>query len=246
MSFGVHAAQLWYKCYRCNAKGRLRDALDRFESYEPPEVDVSLGVEPPEGFEPLSEEPAASALAYSKPRSYLLCQRGVRSEVVASLGVGACLTGLFRGRIVVPIKDASGTWLWFVGRAWSRSDTRRYKYPLGNRHGVMFNREALNVETSEPVYVVEGVFDALPHYPLCVACLGKPQDTQLAAIAGARRPVVLALDGDAHEEAWAVAMRLRLRRLKHGKIGYTHFPPRKDPGDMKDLTELESYVKWLT
>lgn len=235
MSFGVHAASRWYKCFRCEARGRVPEPLDGFEdfTYEEPEAPESL--DPPETFEELAREPAASAMSYRAPRRYLM-RRGIAPRVIAQVGVGACVDGEFKGRVVVPIKDNTGAWLWYVGRAWYNTD-RRYKYPIGSRRGVMFNREALDVETWEPVYVVEGVFDALPHWPRCVACLGKPQDSQLHALAGAKRPVVVVLDGDAWEEGWAVSMRLRL--LGHADVSSVRLPPRTDPGDLT-TTELVS------
>ena len=243
-SFGLHAGHWWYSCYRCEVKGRLPAPIEDLEAYGFQEAPAAPDVhEAPEGFSLLAQEPAASSMSFDPARRYLE-RRRVAHKVVEDVGIGACLEGKFGGRIVVPVKDEAGNWLWYVGRAWRRTN-QRYKYPQGLRRGAMFNRAALSCQTDLPVYIVEGVFDALPHWPHCVACLGKPQDTQLAAIAGARRPVVLALDGDAHEEAWAIAMRLRLRKLQHGKLGYAHLPPRTDPGDVVQVADLAKYTTWF-
>jgi hypothetical protein len=245
-SFGVHVTRLWYSCFRCEAKGRLPYDLDEWaefaDQYEEPDSEEQPFLDPPESFVPLAEEPAVSSMTYRRALLYLMRKRQLPLWLIKKVGIGACLEGEFRYRVVVPITDDAGSWLWYVGRTWFG---KSYKYPQGDRHGVMFNRAALDEETDVPVLITEGVFDALPYYPYAVACLGKPQDAQLAALAGARRPIVLALDGDAHEEAWAVAMRLRLRGLAHGEIGYAHLPPCRDPADMPDVDALMDHVKWF-
>lgn len=237
VSLGVHVSG-WYVCWRCNFRGRLREPLEDIEYTAPEKVERNGPVifDPPEGYTPLWKGQGKSAFVFGAARGYLH-RRGIDDELIEQCQIGACLVGDFGGRVIVPVLSAEGDWLWYVGRAWNKSIIRRYHYPQGEREGVMFNQSALLRETSEPAYVVEGVFDAIPHWPDAVACLGKPNGTQVNAISGARRPVVIALDGDAWEEAWAVSYRVRLAGLK--QCAAIRLPPKTDPGDT-DFDVLEA------
>ena len=228
VSFAVNARSGWCACFRCGFRGRYRGELDfdlpaLEEQAAPPEK-----VEPPEGYYPLWEGDGLEAMVFAPARRYLR-KRGVSLEQIEEMKIGACLEGDFAGRIIVPVLAPNGDWQWYVGRAWDKSVIRRYHYPKGRRESVLFNSAALELETDEPVFVVEGVFDAIPHWPDAVACLGKPNDAQRDRIATTKRPVVVALDGDAWEEAWADALRITLRG--HERCVSIRLPPKTDPGD---------------
>ena len=105
----------------------------------------------------------------------------------------------------------------------------RYRYAPGGRRA-LFNEAALHVETDQPVLLVEGVFDAFPYYPNAVAFGGKPTDEQVAALLAAKRPMVSTLDGDAWQEAEALAMRLHLAGKR---ADWMRLPPGRDPADKK-------------
>ena len=235
-SFGFHAVSLWYKCYRCGVRGKLRSAIDDLDVSRVLDAAVFQvqGVEPPEGYVPLVQ--VRKPLIYREAWDYIRT-RNIPDALIEGLGIGATIEGWFAGRIIVPVFSFEGDWLWFVARAWNKRSPMRYLYPTGNREGVLFNRSALFVETEKPVLVVEGVFDALPHWPNAVACLGKPTEEQIEALVQARRPVVMALDGDAWEEAWAVSRRIGLRGKDACSI---HLLPKTDPGvtTRKDLWDM--------
>jgi DNA primase len=117
-----------------------------------------------------------------------------------------------------------------VGRTWFKSD-RAYSYPKGmNRGDVLYRGAQLWEHTDEPLIVVEGVFDALYMWPHGVALLGKASEYQMEALFESPRPVVIILDGDAWEEAYAMKLRLQLHGKKH--VGHVRLPPKKDPDDM--------------
>jgi DNA primase len=85
-------------------------------------------------------------------------------------------------------------------------------------------------ETDEPLLVVEGMFDALPYIGSAVALLGKPSDIQVRMLAESRRPLVIALDGDAIRDSRALQQRLKLRGVTAGMV---KLPPGMDPGDVE-------------
>jgi DNA primase len=90
--------------------------------------------------------------------------------------------------------------------------------------------------TQEPLWVVEGVFDALPLFPYGVATFGKsvtPEQVEL--LASLRRPLVVCLDGDAWTECMALAARLGMRRQAAGRdndVTWAKLPPASDPGSL--------------
>jgi hypothetical protein len=227
VSFSLSVVSWWFECWRCGTKGKLPEGLSEYANFEPrTPTTQAQPIEQPEGFTPLGEGPGSTALVYSAARQYLY-RRGVDRALMRELGIGACLTGKFGGRVIVPVRNDINAWVWFVARTWT-NHPRRYLYPQGDRHGVMFNEAALSEDTDAPLLVVEGVFDAIPHLPDVVAVLGKPQERQLLTLSASKRPIVVCLDGDAWEEGWAVAKRLSLLGACATSL---RLPPKTDPGN---------------
>jgi hypothetical protein len=234
---GLNTFSARYHCWRCGTTGWVPnfdvEDIDRSlvdQSARDEEVEA---VQPPEGFLYLGEEPAWSSLAADDAWRYLLAPppdgRGLTEERIVETGIGVCLTGRYQGRVIVPVLGLDGDWLWWVGRSWVKKADRPYMYPSGGRDGVLYNHASLLVETDEPVAVVEGVFDAIALWPSAVAVLGKPNEAQIDALATARRPVAVVLDGDAWSEGWALAMRLRFEGQRAGNV---RLPPKKDPDEV--------------
>lgn len=241
-SLGILAGEWAYHCFRCKAAGKLRQAPTGSESLDLPDLeeeDYYLG--PPEDFSELLGDDSMMA---RRPRQYML-DRKVGKRVWKDLGIGYCTSGRAAFRVVVPVKAADKqTWLGWVGRAYSKSAQMKYVYPPGmKRGGMLFNGDALLTETDVPAIVVEGVFDALPHWPNAVACLGKPTRDQFEILAAARRPVVVALDGDAWKEGEALSMRLG---FEGKQTGWIKFPPMSDPGDVNRKELLSRAYSALT
>ena len=226
-SLGVHMPTGRWHCFRCASRGALR-ASDGDE-HESAEDDAPLpAVEPPEAFYRLHEGPGAAARSLDAARAYVR-KRGIPDATARAVGIGSCTRGRFFGRVVVPIFDAAGAWVWHVGRDLTNTAMRRYLYPVGAREGVMFNVSALDVETDVPLLAVEGCFDALPHWPHAAAFLGKPTEPHVERLLCARRPVVVVLDGDAWEEGEALAWRLR---VEGARAGCVRLAPCVDPNDV--------------
>jgi DNA primase len=208
--------------------GFADDAKREGDWADDPREDAPAPPARPAHFWPLFDGAAAHSECFADARDYVL-GRGLELRTVKAAGVGACTRGDWAGRIIVPITSPEGGWLWHVGRAWSPAAVRPYMYPRGARKGLLYNASALARESDEPVLVVEGVFDALAHWPDAVAVLGKPTEEHIEALAAARRPVCVVLDGDAWREGEALAMRLQLegQRAGHVKLG-----PRQDPDEV--------------
>jgi hypothetical protein len=173
---------------------------------------------------------AASSLRLAPAFEYLERRRGLARELIEEAGIGACVSGYWSGRIIIPtLAPDTGEWMWYVGREWFDGGEKPYLYPKGGRAGVLYNHSALLVETETPVLVVEGCLDALACWPDAVAVLGKPNPSQIDALVATRRPVCVVLDGDAYDDGWALAMKLRLEGQRAGSV---RLPPRVDPDEV--------------
>lgn len=229
----VHAGGGGWHCFRCGARGRVKLEGAHFVEAAAEAVTAPVeAIEPPPGFVPLGEEPGSSAVSLREARAYLHSRR-LDAEVWHAAGLGACASGPYAGRVVVPvIGDDGRSWVGYSARLWQAKCDKRLKYrnAVGEwKSKVVYNAAALTLETDEPVYVVEGVFDALAHWPHAVAVLGDATDAQAAVLARACRPLVVVPDGDAWRKGWALAQWLRLHGAQAGAI---QLPAGVDPDEV--------------
>ena len=223
----------YYYCHRCQEKGFYK--TKERDWYIPPvdpvarQAMVDEGVALPDDFVPLPEVPkTALDLAFWR----YVVGRNVAPETIVDCGIGYCTQGLYRDCVVVPLWDGpklSG----FVAR---NIKDRSYRYPKGFRREIsMFNKDRL--WDDEPIVVVEGVFDALPHYPHTVAVLGKPSREHKKLLASVRKRVYVMLDGDAKAESWSLATLLRVSGVD---AIYVPVAPGTDPGDASHEEFIQS------
>lgn len=245
-SLGIKPEIMFFTCFKCGARGRLREEDIGVQVWRPVVVDddgKKLDLGPPEGYEELGSDDAWTSIFLAAPRRYVE-GRGITRQTVIEAGIGAACDGYHAGRIIVPTFDLDGrTWLGFVGRDWTNKHPLRYRYPRGMpRAKFLYNQVALYVPTDEPVLVVEGVFDALPFWPNVVACLGKPGEIHRRLLAEATRPIAVCLDGDAHNEGWALSEWLRLYGRRAGAV---RLPPGRDPNTVESSWLRDEAIKCI-
>ena len=228
-SLAINVERGAFKCHKCGIAG-YRSGADRETPLTDAEKPTPVAEVPlPDGFVKLGVEPALSARSMRRPREYLL-KRNVTLDAVRQAGIGFVPSGWLKRRVCVPISSLGRGRVGWVARDITGRSDKPYMYAKGMRRAsMMFNEHALWRPTDEPAVLVEGVFDALPHWPHAVALLGKPSHMQVRMLLAAARPLVVALDGDAWREGWALAQKLRLL----GREAYSiRLPPLSDPGDM--------------
>lgn len=152
--------------------------------------------------------PLSFALKSLKRDHPYLAERGITAATVESYGIGYCSKGCLRGYVAIPIRNREGQLVAYIGR-WPgkpEGDTPKYKLPKGFRKSLeLFNLDrAAAADASQPLLVVEGIFDCLRlvqfGYPRTVALLGsslsKRQEILLRDTAGKGGRIHLLLDAD--------------------------------------------------
>jgi DNA primase len=132
-----------------------------------------------------------------------LQQRGIDRATAAEFGMGFYGgRGLMSGRIVIPIRNASGEIVAYAGRALD-GRSPKYKLPAGFRKAwELFNIQRAVATSSQTVIVVEGYFDCVrvhqAGFPYVVALMGSSLSASQERVLAERfEQVFLMLDGDA-------------------------------------------------
>lgn len=234
-SLGIKPAIQFFQCFKCGARGRLRDVPDDVLVLEARAAKLDKTPAPlprkPQEYEPMWGDDAWDSIFLQRPLRYIKA-RGVTRRTCQEARIGCALDGYLAGRIIVPVLDVDeSTWLGYSARDWTDKLDPRYRYPRGMARGtLLYNWAAVYRATDVPLIVVEGVFDALPFWPDAVACLGKPGDYHRRLLADSTRPIAVCLDGDAHEEGWALSEYLRLEGSRAGSV---RLPPGADPNTVE-------------
>jgi hypothetical protein len=177
----------------------------------------------PEGFTPFG----LSESHLEGPYRTYLTRRGITDHTVVLYRMGYVTSGDLGGRVVIPSFDWLGNVnFWSARTIWS--ETRpTYKLPHATKD-VISNEHM--VDWTEPVYLVEGIFDEVAIGSQAISLYGKFMQPLLAKRLVERRPplVYVCLDTDARREAM---------RLMHSLVGYDISCalvdlPGKDPGSM--------------
>jgi hypothetical protein len=239
---GLNVYTARWVCHRCGDGGRIGRMPDEWSDLEAPAPRAIAGpklptMDPPDGFFELFDGDGARSRSLDAARQYLTQVRGLSPEVLREARVGACVAGTFAGRVVVPVfgvePEDTGElpWVGYSTRPWVKNYTGMgYRYPRGMPLAtLLYNAAVLQVETDEPVLVVEGVFDAHALWPDAVAALGGTKEGHREQLMSARRPVVLLPDGDAWLKGLYYALQLRFEGQRAGLV---HLPPKMDPDEV--------------
>lgn len=150
-------------------------------------------------------------------------------KTVYDHGIGWCVHGYFKYRMVVPIR-LDGEVVSFIARDMTGTADKKVLYPKGCKTSrMLFNYD--RARRFDRVILVEGVLDALRTGPRCMAILGTNlSDSQVTLLANSEaREVVVMLDGDAAGEAGALKVVERLRSMF--KLRVVRLPRGLDPDD---------------
>ncbi|KKN84414.1 hypothetical protein LCGC14_0288760 [marine sediment metagenome] len=183
-------------CFKCDERGGLRDLLLNVcempanEAY-PTEMSLLAGkkqvpglivsrpapaatVSLPKGFFPLTTDLAGRGTSAAQ----YLESRGVDLTRAVYEGIGFCLTGYYKHRVIIPV-FTQGAMRTFVARSWLNDAKKKVLMPAGSQaERALFGYDQLITHRSrwQDIILVEGVFDAMrmwrAGYGEAVATLG--------------------------------------------------------------------------
>jgi hypothetical protein len=231
----------WYRCWNpgCSLS---RDKGFKVRNWVVSNVEREVVERPklvlPDEFVPLTDSIDIAVPFYGRRYYEYLLRRGVPDQAIIDLEIGYCNYGPYGGMVIIPVRS-DGQLEGYAGRAVYAKIFKNASNEAGGKRA-MLNGDALRLDTDQPIYIVEGPFDALRHYPYAAACLGKPTYEQIAVLRGVTRPVYIVLDADAWAESHALACGLRM----WAGIDATpiFLPPGCDPGatSPSDLAAIAS------
>ena len=165
--------QYWH-CWVCNSKGRSIHSLlkrlhvdysqlnvingiygDQPKSTKR-EVEEKIQLRLPSEFKSLLTKPKSINPIYNQAIGYLK-KRGISMEEVSKYNIGYCEDGLYGGRIIIPSYNEDNELNYFIARTFYEDVGMKYKNPPVSRDVIVFDNQ---IDWSEPITLVEGVFDS--------------------------------------------------------------------------------------
>jgi hypothetical protein len=153
-----------------------------------------------------------------------LKERGISEELALKFGVGFFPgKGSMSGRVVIPIRDATGRLIGYAGRA-INGEEPKYKLPVGFIKSVLFNLQ--NVK-GDAITIVEGFFGCLRVTAAGFPCVGLMGSTLTEAQEKLLRFkfITLMLDLDAAGAAGIADMLPRLAKHHYVRVARNEKPP---------------------
>tara|TARA_R110000744_G_scaffold113274_6_gene212261 strand:- start:202 stop:1122 length:921 start_codon:yes stop_codon:yes gene_type:complete len=203
-----------WQCWVCGVKGRSLfhlfkklkaskmhfEKLQEFTGYISPSVvkkaydDLALPQEFKSFLHVESSNPEFwNALSY-------LRKRNISREDILRYNIGYCESGPYNKMVIIPSYDEDGILNFFTGRSYYTDATFKHKNPKVSKDIIGFE---LYVDWSQPITVVEGVFDALAVKRNAIPLFGKIvlEKLKKAVVENNVKNINIALDRDARSKA---------------------------------------------
>jgi DNA primase len=142
---------------------------------------------------------------YKNAMEYLK-KRDITQREILKYGIGYCVEGLYRYRIIIPSYDKDTTLNYFVGRDYYGGGMK-YKNPRVSKDVVGF--ESM-VDWNQPVILCEGVFDAIAIKRNAIPLFGKTLPPKLLKrlVEHKIKKLYLILDADAQKDSMKIVDKL--------------------------------------
>jgi hypothetical protein len=148
---------------------------------------------------------------------YITNTRKLTKYDILKYQIGYCESGDYGGMIIVPSYDCNGMLNYFVGRSFYNSATIRHKNPEISKDVVGFDNI---IDWTQPITLVEGVFDAIATKRNTIPLFGKKILPQLRTkiIENRVQIINIALDPDAIVDAveeieYFLSLGIQVRRV---------------------------------
>lgn len=149
-----------------------------------------------------------------KALTYLM-ERGLTKYDIARYNIGYVTMGRYKNRVIIPSYDKRGKLNFFIGRAFCDWMTQSYRNEHADKTKIIFND--LLVDWSEPIILVEGVFDAIVAGPNSIPLLGNSLSREsllFKKICTSQPDVYIAVDAETEKD--------RVKSIKIMKMLYNN------------------------
>lgn len=228
-----------FECWVCGFKGRTIKSLlkqlqvpaeQAYEILKYVRKGDEVGYAPtsvvklPKEFQPLYTATTTSIIA-NKVRSYLY-KRGFTDKDFLKYNIGYCTSGQYTGRIIIPSYGENNQLNFFVARTFENA-YHKYRNPECSKDIIGFENL---INWSQPIILVEGVFDAIAVKRNAIPILGKSLSKALIKkiVSSTVEDIYIALDRDALKKALQYVEQF----LNMGKKVYLVDMQDKDPSEM--------------
>lgn len=194
----------------------------------------------PEEFKPLYQP--QKDVEYRHAIHYLKT-RGITLTDIVKYNIGYCTAGYFANHIIFPSYDEYGALNYFTGRTWYDSYAQKYKKPMYSSHDIVGFEFFVNWKY--PVFICEGVFDAVTIKRNAIPLFGKTVGTRLTEKLIQHKPMTyLILDNDAKKDLARTCENL----IKYEVPLFPVILNEKDPSEMgyKKIHEIINNTEQLS
>jgi len=174
--------------------------------------------------------------------------RGFNLDKLMMKGVGYCVGGKYKGRIIIPFYEA-GKLIYFNARQFMNISEDKFMNPTMDEFGIgksllMYNADCLHIYSR--VRMMESAMNCLTWGDDAFGIGGKiASNYQITKVlASPVKEVSIILDDDAKWEAYQLSLRLS----NHKRVKVVEMPKKKDVNDLgrKETLYIEKHTPWLT
>lgn len=208
--------QKWH-CWVCDAKGQsifyllrklnvdknqlsvIKKIYGEQSSYTSTVKEEKVQLFLPREFHGLSKEPKGFKPLFKHAKLYLK-NRGITKEDIIKYNIGYCEDGLYIGRIIIPSYGESGDLNYFIARTFFDNEDYHYKNPPVSKNIIALGN---HIDWSQPITLVEGIFDAIAVKRNVIPLFGKfiPKELMEAIFINKVKTINILLDEDAQKQA---------------------------------------------
>ena len=186
---------------------------------------------------------STNSFAWSRAVDYLINHRKLTHLDIVKYQIGYCESGKYANRIIIPSYDKNGILNYFTARDFTGDSRISYINPSVSRDIIPFE---MFINFNLPIFLVEGVFDAMITKLNVIPLLGKKLSI---ALKNSIREydvtdIYIGLDVDALKDSISISQYL----LEEGKNVYLMDMNKKDPAEVgqEQFFEIASNTKKLT
>jgi DNA primase len=250
-AFHANLSKNVFHCFSCGAAGTVLDLVAAMDRCSLREAALKLACSMAE---PIAPAPAPACpkqlvtkkISSSSPLGFTLrgvdtahpylAARGIETPTAVQFGVGFYRgSGIFAGRLVIPIHNERGELVAYGSRAIDGRQPR-YRFPSGfAKSEFVFNLHRAAAAGQQTAVVVEGFFDCLKVHqagvPAVVALMGAElYQAQKSALLRHFRSIILMLDGDAAGRRATATITAQLR--PYAAVRVIHLADRVQPDQL--------------